>query len=557
MFDFINRYPWLVPTIACIVYLLAIPVDIMEIDSAQYACMARELIERNDYLHFYDRGVEYLDKPPFIFWITALFYKIFGVGEFAFKMPSILFSLAGIYSTYRFTLLYYDRQTASLAAAVLATTQGYFHFNNDVRTDSYLTNSTIMAVWMFAAFLNNPRWFWWVGGAVMTGIAMLAKGPIGLMVPVLAFSTHFFLTRSWGHFFRWQWMAALVVIVLVLSPMMIGLYQQFDLQPEKWVNGRQGVSGLRFFFWEQSFGRITGENVWKNDAGPFFFVHNIAWSFLPWSIPLFIASGSLIIGFFSKAGLKLPQRNEWISAGAFFLPFLALSTSKYKLPHYIYVVFPFAAVVTADWLIRVFRAREWKGLRIAQHILLFGCWLFAGLIFIWFFPLKSPLLITVALAALGVCIYTLFRRSMAVSNKFMIVSVTSVIAVNILMALHFYPSILSYQAPGVIAKTFDSLGVHPKDVYHFGVSGRSMDFYAQHVIPEISAQQIDSLIRKGQRIIIHTNEEGLKKLRERGVEGKLMIARDNYSVTLLTMNFGNPRTRNQVTGKNFLVALPN
>ncbi len=53
---------------------------------------------------------------------------------------------------------------------------------------------------------------------------------------------------------------------ILLIPMSIGLYQQFDLHPEKIVNGKHGVSGLRFFYWSQSFGRITGESPWKNDV---------------------------------------------------------------------------------------------------------------------------------------------------------------------------------------------------------------------------------------------------------------------------------------------------
>lgn len=557
MLRVIEKYPFLVPSLAVIVYLLAIPVDIMEIDSAQYAGMARELIERNDYLHFYDRGVEYLDKPPLIFWISAFFYKIFGVNEFAFKLPSILFSIGGIYAVYRFTLLYYDRQTATMAAAILATTQGYFHFNNDVRTDTYLTNAVIMSVWMLAEFLKTPRWYWWVSGFFMMGIAMLAKGPMGLVAPALALSTHFVLTRSWKDFFRWQWLAGLGIILIVLTPMMIGLYEQFDSQPAKWVNGRQAVSGLRFFFWEQSFGRITGENVWKNDTGPFFFVHNLAWSFLPWSMPLVFALVMFILGFYSKkTGFQLPARNEWMSMGGFLLPFIALSTSHYKLPHYIYVVFPFAAVIAADWMVQVFKSKQLKGVLAAQGVVLLACWVFAGLIFVWFFPLNNPLLVLVAFTGLGVCIYGLSKADLTVFDRFMVVSLSSVLAVNVLLALHFYPSILAYQAPGVIAKKFDTLDTKVEHVYHLHLSGRAMDFYSKKVIPEISINQIDSLVQLQKQIYIHTNDKGLQQLKEKGYQARVVLSADNYSITLLSMNFGNPSTRASTLDKHYLVVLP-
>jgi hypothetical protein len=78
------------------------------------------------------------------------------------------------------------------------------------------------------------------------------------------------LKRQWSSFFKWQWLVGLIWVGLLLLPMCIGLYQQFDLHPEKVMYGRSGTSGLRFFFWTQSFGRLTGENVWKNNADIFF-----------------------------------------------------------------------------------------------------------------------------------------------------------------------------------------------------------------------------------------------------------------------------------------------
>ena len=50
----------------------------------QYASMSRELLRGENFLHLFDNGKAYLDKPPMIFWMTALFFKIIGVSEFVF-----------------------------------------------------------------------------------------------------------------------------------------------------------------------------------------------------------------------------------------------------------------------------------------------------------------------------------------------------------------------------------------------------------------------------------------------------------------------------------------
>jgi 4-amino-4-deoxy-L-arabinose transferase-like glycosyltransferase len=159
----------------------------MEVDSAQYYSMAVEMLNKGEFLEFTDRGKPYLDKPPFIFWVSGLFFSIFGISEFAFKLPSILFSILGIYSCYRFARLYYSNETALLAALILATTQGYYHFNNDVRTDTYLTNSVIASVWLIAEFLSHRKLLYCLGGFFFAGIAMLSKGPMGLVSPILAY----------------------------------------------------------------------------------------------------------------------------------------------------------------------------------------------------------------------------------------------------------------------------------------------------------------------------------------------------------------------------------
>src|SRR5205085_965020 len=114
--------------------------------------------------------------------------------------------------------------------------------------------------------------------------AMLTKGPIGLMVPALAIATDAALKRSWSTFFRWQWLVAGVIIMIALSPMLIGLWYQFDEAGGKETYNGFVPSGIKFYFWTQSFGRLTGESTWRNNTGPFFFVHTFLWAFLPWSV---------------------------------------------------------------------------------------------------------------------------------------------------------------------------------------------------------------------------------------------------------------------------------
>ncbi len=90
-----------------LVYGIGLFLDVMDVDATQYASMAREMLETGNYLKLYNRYENYLDKPPLIFWLSALSYKLLGVSNFAYKLPSFLFSLLAAYSTYRLAKLYY------------------------------------------------------------------------------------------------------------------------------------------------------------------------------------------------------------------------------------------------------------------------------------------------------------------------------------------------------------------------------------------------------------------------------------------------------------------
>ena len=91
-----------------IVYIVgSITVPLMEIDSVQYANISREMLLNKSFLQIFDQGKDYLDKPPLLFWVSALSMYIFGINDIAFRIPSILMAVLAIYSTYKFTRLYY------------------------------------------------------------------------------------------------------------------------------------------------------------------------------------------------------------------------------------------------------------------------------------------------------------------------------------------------------------------------------------------------------------------------------------------------------------------
>ena len=90
-----------------------------EPDEARYAEIAREMLQSGNLLVPHLNYVVYVEKPPLLYWLTMLSFWIFGVSEFAARLPVALSAIAGILATYLFALRAFGRRHAIVAAAIL------------------------------------------------------------------------------------------------------------------------------------------------------------------------------------------------------------------------------------------------------------------------------------------------------------------------------------------------------------------------------------------------------------------------------------------------------
>ena len=310
----------------------------MDIDAAQYAAIAAEMVYSGEYLEIYDRGQDYLDKPPLVFWSAAAAYQILGIHPVVSKLGTLLFTLLAIYSTSRLAAFLYGGRTGQLAFYLMASVEAVFLVSNDVRTDGLLLGSVTFAMWQLTVFSRTGSTRALILGAFGAGFGMLAKGPIGVVVPVLALGSDAFLRRDWQLLFRRQWLLVPVLVLVILSPMMWGLWTQ------------HGWGGLQFYFWTQSFGRITGERALSDSTTVVYFLHTIIWAFFPWTPVLAYALMRRVRDIEWVRLRSYTERTEFLTFGGFVLTFFALSLSQYKLPHYIYVTFPFGVIMCAQVL---------------------------------------------------------------------------------------------------------------------------------------------------------------------------------------------------------------
>jgi 4-amino-4-deoxy-L-arabinose transferase-like glycosyltransferase len=538
-----------------VVYAVGSWLDVMDIDESQYASMARAMMQTNQWLRVYDRGIDYLDKPPLLFWLSGLTMKLLGVSAVTYRLIPILTSLLGLYATYRFTRLYYTERAAYLAALVWGSSYACILMNRDVRTDTMLAAWVMVAVWQGAAFFETGRLKYLLGGAVAVGLALLAKGPIGLIAPAAAFGTQVLVRRQWRWLWRWEWLLAAGVVAVILAPMCLGLYQQY------------GTRGLYFFFWEQSFGRITGENSWKNDVNLFFQAQNFLWSFLPWvgiAVGALIhAVGKLIRQWPRPAATRGPLP-EAFSLGGFVLPFLALSTSQYQLPHYTFVVFPLMGVLSGVFLDDLFAGRiaaGWMRFFVGlQTFILLALHAVVALLCAWAFPTLNPLVWLIWGGSLLGSLYLVGRGTDADTRVFWS-SFLSIVSAMLLFNGYVYVRIFEYQTGSVLGRYVREAGLPQGRVFILSrLRGNdqelypySFDFHANRFSPGL-AQTTDLLphLKQGD-VWAYVDAQSLREVQALGRPVEIVKALGKFPVSQLRIEFLNPATRAEVLQPVYLV----
>ena len=540
-----NNYTKYLPFLLLVpIYIIGMFMDVLDIDEAQYASMARQMLESGHWLQIIDRTDNYLDKPPLLFWLAAISYKLLGVSSFAYRAPSFLATIVGVYSTFRFARLYYSYEKAYLAALLLASTEAYFLFNHDVRTDTLLTNCVIVSLWQLAAFIEQKRIYHLVLGFLFIGLSMLSKGMLGLVIPIMAFSVHFILKRDWKQFIRWEWLLGLLIIGVVLTPMSIGLYQQF------------GLKGLRFFYWTQSFGRITGESSWDNHPDTFFLYHTFLWAFLPWSLFCIVALFYQVRDFIRQK-IKITNEQEAITLGGFILPFIALSTSHYQLNHYIYVVFPVAAIITANYIvnkIRLFDYGQKSPWLYIQGFIIIALWVLGILLITKIFPLHNLLIwLVFVLISVGSLYLLFFSKNL--NNKIINSSVLAIAGINYIINIHIYPYLLkNYQSEMLAAQYVQQQELIDKNnFYWYNEFMPSMDFYSKRIVMGVDKNTFENFASGN--YFIYTNQKGKNDIMNWQGKTEVLKEYNHFHVSTLSPEFINPNTRLSQTEKRYLIKI--
>jgi uncharacterized membrane protein len=521
-----------------LLYIIGLFVPLMDNDAAHHANIALHMHLTGDYVSLVDQNGDYLDKPHLLFWLSAFSYKIFGVTSFAYKLPSLLFTILCIYSTYRLGKTLYNREVGKLASLLLASAFAFMLANNDVRMEAILTACIAFSSWQLVDFVQQKKIINILGAAIGLALGFATKGMIAVFVPAIGSFFYILYGKDYKLLLNWKWLLLIVLFAAFISPVLYCYYLQYNLHPEKIVRGKDHINGIKFILFNQSVERFGGKTGDVSKQDHFFFLHSFLWAFAPWSILVYMA---IIVRF--KNYLK--RDIEWFTVSTFVVVLLLVSFSGFKLPHYLNIIFPVAAVIAAAFIIGSQSSVVWtKRIFIIQFVVAVILILAAGSINIWAFPVHGWWSLTMVVLLLALVFYFMKSSMFSSLQKSVLMPVATMILFFFLLNNNFYPQLLKYQGGNELAfKTKDK--IDPKQVYFWReTQSSSFNFYTKTLRQQFSDSTLDG--KEKVWLLYDIKDEAQIKQQYKIVQRFETV---DYEITKIDLKFMNPDKRLSVCTK--------
>jgi len=296
------------------------------------ALAVQNIFLHGDWLFPLKRGTDIPSKPPLFHWFAALASHAWGeVNEVTVRFPSALFATLGVLILYPLGRRLFDPQVALLGCIILASTFVYQSQAITARVDMTLTFFVTLTLVTFYSiyrrFLTGCLWqyaFYFV-----LGISVLAKGPVGIILPVLIIGSFLGLRKKWDVLFRLCFHKGVILTLAIVIA---------------WYGMALVTGGENFFdrqIMHENLGRYFGQGGHQHPVYyylPYFFLKGLPWSiFLPF----------MVSGWFRDASF---DREESLFLKLWVLVvFVFFSLSVGKRPVYLLPLYPPLSLLIAEW----------------------------------------------------------------------------------------------------------------------------------------------------------------------------------------------------------------
>lgn len=325
---------WLPIFVAFVLFAFLGTRGLNEPDEGRYAELGREMATGGSWLVPHLNGIEHFQKPPLIYWLTAMGLKICGVNEWGARLPSALAAAGIIWFTFVIARTLFNRAVAVTAALVLVSGLEFFALARTLTPDMVLSFWTTAAVACFALATRgeNPRRWSWLF-FVALGCGFFTKGPMGFVVPIAAALGWQRAARGTTQRVRLPWLPGLALALAIGVAWFVVLTIQFPALRE-------------YFLGDELVKRFASKTHGRSK--PFwFFIPVLLGGWLPWTCFL-----PALVGAAWRRWRNPVPLAPWqgLLLGWALIPLVILSLSGSKLLTYVLPLFPALALALAYWL---------------------------------------------------------------------------------------------------------------------------------------------------------------------------------------------------------------
>ncbi len=327
--------------------------SLKEPDEGRYAEIPREMVETGDYVVPHLDYVRYFEKPPLLYWVTALSFKAFGINEWSFRMPNALMALLCVVIMYLFAARWFGDRTALLASLMLISSFGFFAMAHIVTIDMLFAVLLFVALLCFYEFYRGEKALFLYFFFALLALAVLAKGPVAVILLSATIVLFLLTERKLSFLKKVLSLKGVVLFLAIAAPWFI-------------VISFREKEFFQFFFIDQHILRFLTTK--HRRSGPvYYFIPVLLGGLFPWSI------------FVPRALIRLWRKKElrlFLIWSAVVFAFFSVSGSK--LPPYILPVFPALSLILA-YLFEAGWRKKIGNAEIIVYAALFCCIVIAGL----------------------------------------------------------------------------------------------------------------------------------------------------------------------------------
>jgi len=307
-------------------------------DEPRYAQVAREMLERSDWITPTLQGKPWLEKPVLYYWQAMLSFRVAGVTDQAARLPAAFDAALLIAVIYLFLRRF--RPGSELDGALItASCAGVIGFARAAATDMPLAAAFSIALLAWYAWYESRRHICLAAFYIALALGTLAKGPVAPALSAVIIFLFVAVRRDWRAIPRTLWIPGIAVYLAVTLPWYIAVQLR---NPEF----------FRFFILEHNLARFS-HDVYHHREPFWFYLPVFLLAMMPWTLPLILAVAERVrwVRAEGKQAFSSPEASWPLFLLIWMLvPILFFSASQSKLPGYILPAVPAGALLIAEYL---------------------------------------------------------------------------------------------------------------------------------------------------------------------------------------------------------------